>query len=329
MDLGKRGFIPCDPTRSILHQCETIIKGYYYFVIYNPKYDLYLVGYTRQNIKSEIIKEELIRILKSFPNVIVAPKEIIQSQKDIVYREFKPFHIFYGIKINRQEIHQLVENAMLPIRSYFKSLFLQYTLWALIGGVIIMIVFYLFMIKRADQLERFFKETEMKALKDPMTSLYNRSGFSKLYQESMKGKCALVLVDLDNFKYINDKFGHEKGDEVLKFFSNLLRSYFPDSLIGRWGGDEFIICTRQPIKEVKNRLYNIQKALRDFQESFDSEMEKFLSISGGVCADRDLSYEEKFKKADLALYKSKKKGKGLILLYRELDYVRMEKEDLK
>jgi predicted signal transduction protein with EAL and GGDEF domain len=42
-----------------------------------------------------------------------------------------------------------------------------------------------------------------------------------------------------------------------------------------------------------------------------------------------LSYEEKFKKADLALYKSKKKGKGLILLYKELDYVRMEKEDLK
>jgi diguanylate cyclase (GGDEF)-like protein len=328
LQLGQRVQLPCNPKNSILHQCELFANGYYYFVLYNQKYDLYLVGYTKRHISDQQIREDILNLLHSFPNVIVAPKDVIENQPDIVYREFKPLHIYYGLRIDRAEIQQLVENALSPIRGYFRSLFFQYTLGALVFGTIIITIIFFVIFRKADRLEQIFRETEMKALKDPLTGLYNRDGFAKIYYDQMGGRCTLVIIDLDNFKYINDTFGHPRGDQVLKFVANLLRSYFPDSAIARWGGDEFILCTRLPVKEIKSRLYTIQKAIQDFQESFDPKMEKVVSISVGICADQNLSYEEKFKRADLALYKSKKKGKGLILLYRELDYVRIEKEDL-
>lgn len=56
---------------------------------------------------------------------------------------------------------------------------------------------------------------------------------------------------MDNFKYINDTFGHERGDEILIKFSKLLKKYFEDDIICRWGGDEFIVLTDKNKENIK------------------------------------------------------------------------------
>jgi len=328
MELARPATPPCDPTKDGLNECEVFKNNRYYFVKYNPKYDLYLVGWTYQVVDRNYLKSQIISLLKSFPGIIVGPKEIVANQPDVVYRVFKPFNIYYGIRLNRQDIKQLVENAISPIQNYLQALFLKYgaiSAAIMIGVAVLMMVI---LLPRANKLEYLWKETELKALRDHLTGLYNRNGFKKVYEEEMDGDCTLVLVDVDNFKYINDTFGHDYGDEVLVEIARMLNREFVNSIVGRWGGDEFIICTKQPDEEIKRKFYHLQREIKEYQQKFDPKMEKVISFSVGACADRKLSYPEKFKKADLALYKAKKKGKGLVLFYRELDYVRIEKEDL-
>ena len=84
------------------------------------------------------------------------------------------------------------------------------------------------------------------AVKDQLTGLYNRQGFEKNMEEWSSRKDlykAVIYIDLDNFKYYNDNFGHELGDYVLVRFAQVLEESVKDvGYAVRYGGDEFIIC---------------------------------------------------------------------------------------
>lgn len=105
------------------------------------------------------------------------------------------------------------------------------------------------------------------ALLDELTGLYNRRGFDNLAHHHIelakrkKRSILLLYCDLDNFKWINDNFGHNVGDDVLKDVGGMLKEIFRDSdIIARRGGDEFIILTFDVLEEDKetivNRLHN-------------------------------------------------------------------------
>jgi diguanylate cyclase (GGDEF)-like protein len=138
----------------------------------------------------------------------------------------------------------------------------------------------------------------------------------------------LLILDLDNFKYINDTFGHKKGDFVLKEFSWMLKKCFNKDLIGRWGGDEFLVATNKDRSTIKKICKEINLLLKNIQNSFDNKKVKKLSLSVGADNTSNISFEKKFKRADLALYKVKKLGKKGCLFYDEIDYIKMEKEEL-
>jgi len=328
MEVAKGSIPPCNPKVDGLNECEIFKDNRYFFVKYNPKYDLYLIGWTYKVVDRNYLKSQIVSLLRSFPGIIVGPKEVVARQPNGVYRIFRPFNIYYGMQLNKTDIHQLVENALTPIRNYLQSLFFRYGLISVGIMIVIALTMMAILLPRANRLEYLWKETEIRALRDHLTGLYNRNGFKKVYEEEVEGECSLVLVDVDNFKYINDTFGHDRGDEILTEIARMLNREFCNSLVGRWGGDEFIICTKLPKDEIKRKIYHLQREIKEFQQKFDEKMEKTISFSVGACQDHQLSYPEKFKKADLALYKAKKKGKGLVLFYRELDYIRMEKEDL-
>ena len=195
------------------------------------------------------------------------------------------------------------------------------TLIYLIIFILLFLAFTFIFEKKLSLIDSYLKSIKSKAYEDDLTKVYNR----KYLEETKTNPKTLAIVDLDNFKYINDTFGHKKGDEILKYFTQLLKTYFADDTIIRWGGDEFIILSEKDPKTIKKFTEKINHLIKDYQKTFDKHQKKELSISAGICSNPQLTYEEKFKNADLALYKVKKSKKGSALCFKEIDYIKIEK----
>ncbi|MEG2502461.1 MAG: GGDEF domain-containing protein [Anaerovoracaceae bacterium] len=155
---------------------------------------------------------------------------------------------------------------------------------------------------------------------DNLTGMDNRESFKrKVNQAVAKGKLgphAYILVDIDNFKKINDSHGHLVGDEVLKQFAHVAKEYFPQGTdSGRLGGDEFILflynCPEGA--KLKAHLKGFGKAITEalYQTGIN------LSVSMGVAIypKQGSCLEELYRKADQALYRAKDNGKDSIELY--------------
>lgn len=170
------------------------------------------------------------------------------------------------------------------------------------------------------------KSYELKLLKqsqcDPLTKLYNRITLEKLIKKELKVDLhhshALMIVDIDNFKVINDNFGHSFGDTVLIEIAAILISIFnKNAIIGRYGGDEFIIFIKNVT--LKQDLYNQVNQILDalnFQFS-SNENEYMISTSIGISfsPNHGLKYTDLFEKADLALYQAKRAGKSQYMVF--------------
>ncbi len=128
--------------------------------------------------------------------------------------------------------------------------------------------------------------------------------------------CTLMILDLDNFKSVNDICGHIRGDEVLLKVSQILTKLFRTTdLIGRFGGDEFMVlmCGTNSRELAKKRSNKINQILA--REIYYSELQKPCTISiGVVCSKGPSTRSELFNKADIALYKAKAAGRNTFVL---------------
>ena len=123
------------------------------------------------------------------------------------------------------------------------------------------------------------------AVKDPLTELYNRQYLGeyakKAFQRVKRHESVLILIfiDLDNFKYVNDSFGHKEGDKVLKQVGEILRKTFRNyDIIVRYGGDEFVIL----IEDIHFDSANIEKTLLCFVKRVEKKLNRFkISASYG------------------------------------------------
>ncbi|KAF2955144.1 GGDEF domain-containing protein [Marinitoga sp. 38H-ov] len=150
---------------------------------------------------------------------------------------------------------------------------------------------------------------EMKKLSelDPMTKLYNPSKLNAdlEYYENNKKIISLAFIDLDDFKKINDTYGHLKGDEILKEVSNIIKNSIRETdKAYRYGGDEFIIIfeniDKQKAKIIMERIKN-------------NLVEKNITFSVGIVDDSNISIKDLIKKADEKAYIAKKTGKNKIV----------------
>ena len=124
----------------------------------------------------------------------------------------------------------------------------------------------------------------------------------------------VYLIDIDKFKNINDTYGHDKGDEILKQVAKTLSKNIRfDDVVCRYGGDEFlIIFTGCDEKVVVNRIIEIKKELLRVIPDLK------ISLSSGISSYKAGStLKDTITVADIALYKSKEKGKNLITIYDE------------
>lgn len=161
------------------------------------------------------------------------------------------------------------------------------------------------------------KKEELKsaAEKDPLTGLYNKSATQRHIDERMKKKGgALVILDLDNFKRVNDTYGHMAGDSVLAHLAKVMRNAMrAGDVAGRIGGDEFALYS-QSMEEAMELICQIRQALATPLQVGEKNIE-FSCSAGIACAEGGGTFQELYPKADSALYKAKKNGKNCCVIY--------------
>ncbi len=167
--------------------------------------------------------------------------------------------------------------------------------------------------------EKKTKEMELllRAEKDALTGLYNQGATMQLIQNVLSDDKpgalhALMIVDLDNFKEVNDFLGHAKGDKVLVDVAKALSDIFKGSdIVGRIGGDEFVVFMKN-IPAISDVEIVAQKVVEDVNYIFQNEEKEIhLTCSAGVSVYpyHGSGYEELFGKADKAVYTAKANGK--------------------
>lgn len=164
-------------------------------------------------------------------------------------------------------------------------------------------------------------EVKRQADCDALTRLYNRRSFERQLQRELaihhryKDDLSLILWDLDNFKQINDLYGHQTGDEALRRAGLLTQETFRNcDYLARWGGDEFAAILPRTTKD--NAFYSAERLRsRLQQEVLNSGRNIQLSASFGVADTRSIrsvSKEELIATADLALYRAKRAGRNRV-----------------
>ena len=162
---------------------------------------------------------------------------------------------------------------------------------------------------------------EKKVCSDKLTTAYNREFFDKnievILNDNDKNnlKTVIVMFDIDHFKNVNDTFGHDVGDEVLKEFVEVIKSIsrFNDILI-RWGGEEFLM-----ILSIKDENI-LLKLLEKYRETVSINNFKFVgnitcSIGAAVYDGSEL-IKDTIKKADTALYEAKNTGRNKVSIFK-------------
>ncbi len=171
-------------------------------------------------------------------------------------------------------------------------------------------------------------QLSVRASYDFLSQLYNRSTFEREFQSEMErnaqSKVCLIFVDVDDFKFINDRYGHSVGDEVIKFVSGLLKKRVENSgFAGRFGGDEFVLCItdQEMIENVENMAMNL---IDELYGGYNSEMAGVrinvkASIGIAIAPDHGNSSQSLIAAADEAMYFVKKNGKANYHVYRPED----------
>lgn len=181
----------------------------------------------------------------------------------------------------------------------------------ILGGPL---VFYLSL--KQQELQLAYERLETAAARDSLTNCLNHGAFVAAVNASMAENssqiCALLVVDADHFKSINDRFGHSWGDTALKLLVDAIRASTDDlDIIGRLGGEEFgVFLTNSDIYRVRKTAEAIRAAVRNIE--FDIGSEKCsLSVSiGGAVSQGSLKFGELFRHADQRLYKVKESGRN-------------------
>ncbi len=157
-----------------------------------------------------------------------------------------------------------------------------------------------------------------KASHDELTDAYNRAGYDFLISTIDLASTYMMLFDVDNFKTINDTYGHETGDKVLQKVVNTLRSIFRDNdCICRIGGDEFVVFMvnsgGMPQRLIESKVAQINIDLANTEDGLPP-----ISTSVGIVNGKDVTDPSKlFEMTDAAMYRSKNSGKSTYTFYSE------------
>ncbi len=153
------------------------------------------------------------------------------------------------------------------------------------------------------------------SIADPLSGLFNRRGVAQCYEGCFQGDApvigAIILMDIDFFKKINDNFGHDVGDLVIEKVAGVLRDTVrANDIVGRWGGEEFIVlCPSTGLDGAKFLAEKIRKEVESYQFEDHPNLTVTLSLGFGEILP-ELGFEENLKEVDRAMYLAKEAGRN-------------------
>ena len=229
----------------------------------------------------------------------------------------------FNPRSNYTEKHIEIFNAdwylrVSPIRGWYSY---PESFVLIIAGIFISFLFF-FVVQNNYKLSKVQSKLEAMARTDSLTDIYNRRFFMELVQINIEKayrageKCYIVIFDMDNFKSVNDTYGHIIGDEVLiEAVARVKALIRPFDVFARYGGEEFIIFVSgtddDGLKKMLERL-----RLGFCEKRFECKNVNFdISASFGVSEIKDKELEKAIQQADSALYEAKEKGRNRVVFY--------------
>ena len=168
-----------------------------------------------------------------------------------------------------------------------------------------------------DSLTREKNEIERKAERDQLTQLFNRHYLSQFFRELDNNELSygVAILDIDNFKDVNDTYGHQLGDAVLVKFAEILqRETRENDIVARWGGEEFLIII---LDATESTLISVSQKIRKALENTLFDQVGSITASFGTAIHQTgLSVQQIIKFADIALYRAKEGGRNKVESYR-------------
>jgi diguanylate cyclase (GGDEF)-like protein/PAS domain S-box-containing protein len=169
-------------------------------------------------------------------------------------------------------------------------------------------------------LEKLCHSLHERATKDPLTQVANRAEFDRTHAMFVAAHlerrmpCSLIVCDIDHFKNINDTYGHQAGDEALKAFASLLKSFCrPGDLVARYGGEEFVIlCADCNNATATHKAEQVRKSLSEMP--IPAIGGKAITASFGVTeVQAGDTPETMLRRSDRALYEAKERGRNMVI----------------
>ncbi len=240
----------------------------------------------------------------------------IGNQRTATYTNISPGHYTFKAKAANKE--GVWNDAGTAIEINITPPFWQ-TWWAYCSYIIVFIGM-MYLINKYKNMSIKTNIYRILAATDPLTGIYNRAGLAQVVNEffmhrvSHQNVC-LLIFDIDHFKDINDTYGHDIGDQVLKDFTSLVaRNIRTGDNFGRWGGEEFVlVCANTTHDGVLFLAEKIRETIAN--NVFEHEhISLKLTVSIGIaCAIHEDTFETLFKRADLALYDAKESGRNRVI----------------
>ena len=216
--------------------------------------------------------------------------------------EFSAFH--------NEILEKLLNTLERNIEHYWLKTF-EVLILAVLGLTSLLVVNFVVYQYGVSRFESTIQKLEERMFKDPLTGLLNRRFFNAYLLKRLKTDpppTSFILIDLDNFKQINDTYGHDFGDKVLRHVARILkRSIRKEDIAVRWGGEEFGIFVKAPLEVAVKLAERLRKRLEE--NPVDGIK---ITASFGVGEYKGEDPKEFFKKVDEALYRAKRKGKNRV-----------------
>lgn len=271
-----------------------------YFV--NRKNNLILNSKTLDKSKSQKFKNIISQKVNEFNKENKNTLEYVYKNETyhLNIRYIDELNLYLCIEAKEKDFTQDIKNNFLLNISIFTIVILL---------IMTLVIYYI---------NTYQKSLEFFARKDRLTKISNRhefeDRFKELYKDALNNKntISIILFDIDNFKEVNDTFGHAIGDKILILVANIFKEVFkPSDLVARWGGEEFISVITNINKE-SSFLLAEKLRLRIYEDKkIHKLINKPLSVSIGIAKNKEKDKEgELFLRVDKNLFKAKHNGKN-------------------
>jgi diguanylate cyclase (GGDEF)-like protein/PAS domain S-box-containing protein len=168
---------------------------------------------------------------------------------------------------------------------------------------------------------RLWETLREQSLRDPLTGLFNRRHLKESLERSLRrasrggAQIAVIVIDVDRFKQVNDELGHEAGDELLRDLGALVQSHVRDEDVAcRYGGEEFVLMLRAPLDVAQRRAEELCTSARDLGTGHGAASRMSLSLGVAVFPDHGTTSDELLRAADVAMYRAKAEGRDRVVM---------------